>query len=77
MVDNAVIRDMAFGLGMERPKVLTTEGRGSGSVHIVTFGPPSFRQTIQIGASLPHDYARGLMQRALTAVLPKPHAQSA
>jgi hypothetical protein len=50
--------DLAFDLGLDRPRISTVEDWGGKQLYILTFGPPAYRQTVEISPSMSADQVK-------------------
>ena len=58
----SAIVDIAFDLGLQSPKIVTSEEWGGTRMHTLTFGPLAYRQTIQIPGKLQEAEIRGILE---------------
>ena len=63
IVKASTIADIAFDLGLQSPKIVTSEEWGGTRMHTLTFGPLAYRQTIQIPGKLQEAEIRGILER--------------
>lgn len=60
------ILDIAYDIGLERPKITTAGEWDGGRIHILTYGPLAFRQTLEISSPA----KKGDVEAQLRAALP-------
>lgn len=59
------ILDLAFDMGLERPKIATAGEWDGGRIHILTYGPLAYRRTLEIPAPAQKERVTALLQDAL------------
>jgi hypothetical protein len=62
------ILDLAFDMGLERPKIATAGEWDGGRIHILTHGPLAYRRTLEIPAPAMKDHVERQLRSALDAV---------
>ena len=59
------ILDLAFDMGLDRPKMATAEDWGGGGVHVLTYGPLAYRKILEIPARPMRDHVERIFREAL------------
>ena len=65
------IQEIAYDLGLQSPHIATTEEWGGTKLHMLTFGPRSNRQIVQIPGRANEGTIRELLLAALEPPAPK------
>ena len=55
---SSTVLDMAFDLGMDRPRIATVEEWNGAQAYILTFGPPAYRKTAILRPSMNEEQVR-------------------
>ena len=58
------ILDLAFDMGLERPKIATAGEWDGGRVHILTYGPLAYRRTMEIPSPAMRDHVTQMLAKA-------------
>jgi hypothetical protein len=72
---SSTVLDLAFDLGLDRPRISTVEDWGGKQLYILTFGPPAYRKTIELRPSMNADQVREALIQAKAEEAPKPVMQ--
>jgi hypothetical protein len=73
------VLDMAFDLGLDRPRISTVEEWNGAQAYILTFGPPAYRRTAILRPSMSADQVTNtlMVANAEAEEAPKPAAAPA
>jgi hypothetical protein len=66
------VLDMAFDLGLDRPRISTVEEWNGAQAYILTFGPPAYRKTAILRPSMTQEQVRETLILAKAEEIPKP-----
>ena len=69
---SSYVLDLAFDLGMDRPRISTVEEWNGAQAYILTFGPPAYRKTAILRPSMTADQVRETLILAKAEEMPKP-----
>ncbi len=68
---SGTVLDMAFDLGMDRPRIATVEEWNGAQAYILTFGPPAYRKTAILRPSMTTEQVRETLILAKSEEMPK------
>jgi hypothetical protein len=64
------VLDMAFDLGLDRPRISTVEEWNGSQAYILTFGPPAYRRTAILRPSMSTDQVTNTLMVANAEPIP-------
>lgn len=67
---SGTVLDMAFDLGMYRPRIATVEEWNGAQAYILTFGPPAYRKTAILRPSMTTEQVREVLILAKSEEMP-------